>query len=91
MNRRHDKVAILRAQCKVCENSERKLRAERMREKRLAFEAYLKEQERLKKEAVKHLVAQPRTFVKPEVWDGKHEPMFIRNEGLKHIPSRGLI
>lgn len=39
-------------------------------------------------------VTPPRTFSHlkdPECWTGHTERQYIRNEGLKHIPSRGIV
>jgi hypothetical protein len=35
----------------------------------------------------------PRTFnyLKAEPWDGKQEAIYIRNNGNKHIPSKGAV
>ena len=38
-------------------------------------------------------LALPRTFshIKDAPWDGRLEPMYVRNAGNKHIPSRGFV
>lgn len=52
-----------------------------------ALAAQLAEEEKAK--AVP-FIARARTFQKPGLWDGKQEPVFVRNDGHKHILSRGV-
>lgn len=75
--------------CKVCRNAEgHRLKA--LREARERAQVELEAE--LRKVTPREGVALPRTFshIKDEPWDGKLEPMYVRNSGNKHIPSRGL-
>lgn len=87
LNRKSNNRVILRTVCKVCSA---KAKREHMAKKR--------ELERLHAQSIKDqidrsTIAKPRTFnhlKDGECWTGHTERQYIRNEGLKHILSKGV-
>lgn len=81
----------VRSQCRDCSReATRKSKA-----KRKEMDRRIAELEAAARAAVPELpkeVAAPRTFntVKDAPWDGKLEPIYVRNGGNKHIQSRGF-
>ena len=87
--RKEGTIRNLRPMCKACDQKRKREQDAAKREKRLAFERHLQEVQRKEFEKVKHLIAKPRTFTFQD-WDGKIDQGYVRNEGLKHIPSKGF-
>lgn len=72
--------------CKPCKNRENVARLADRAEQARQLAAAAKER--------KESLTPPRTFnhlKNPECWTGHTERQYIRNEGLKHIPSRGFV
>ena len=90
-----DSAGGVRPMCKDCFNKEQKNRrkaeryklAAQARAETLARQAQIAEEERTK---ALPFMARPRTFTREGRWDGKLEPTYYRNDGLKSIPSRGF-
>lgn len=82
----------LYTRCKDCKADENRIHAINRKERERA--KALAERAAREADAMKPIpnVAMPRTFshIKDAPWDGKLEPMYVRNSGNKHIPSRGL-
>jgi hypothetical protein len=82
----------LRSICIKCENEQQRELQKRKREQE-AMWAKL-EQERIEREKAANAkyIAQPRTFTHlkdPTPWTGHTERYYVRNNGLKDIPSKG--
>lgn len=77
----------VRPLCKPCKSV--KQTAERRRRDKVVRD--MVKAELAQRKAREDLVP-PRTFnyVKAEPWDGKQEAIYIRNNGNKHIPSKGM-
>lgn len=77
----------VRAICKPCK-AIKQVDQRRRRAKREVIIAKVEIEDR----KVRDDLVPPRTFnhLKDAPWDGKLEPVYIRNCGLKHIPSRGM-
>jgi len=90
-----DSTDGVRSLCKDCFNKEQKNRrkaerykqAAQSRAETLARQAQIAEEERTK---ALPFIARPRTFVREGKWDGSMGPVYYRNDGLKHIQSRGV-
>lgn len=82
------------AKCRPCMSEKSRLykarKAERLRQQN-ALEELAKEIHKPKATSSGE-VAKPRTYntVKDAPWDGKLEPIYVRNSGNKHIQSRGF-
>lgn len=75
-------------QCKPCKRMGHQEMREKVKErekKQAELEKYLRMQSDLTSKGV----ALPRTVVHQK-WDGKIEQGYVRNDGLKHIKSRGV-
>lgn len=69
----------------------RRCKACRMLERRnLPYEKKAPAPEPVKAKVYDYRTALPRTYASMEKWDGKLEPQYVRNDGLKHIKSRGV-
>lgn len=84
-----------RALCKACKCKDQTLRNERKRAAAAQARADAKvlQAELAAEEAAKAqpYIAKARTFVRVGTWDGQGEVAYYRNEGNKHIPSRGVL
>lgn len=88
-------VGGLRPLCKDCKNkqqieqrkSDRHKAAMAARAEMAARQAQIAEEERTK---ALPFIARPRTFQGDRNWDGNLGPVYVRNDGHKHIPSRGF-
>lgn len=76
-------------QCKPCKRAGHQAMREKVKErerKQAEFEKSIRTLAALEARGV----ALPRTIVSFEVWDGKLEEAYVRNDGLKHVKSRGV-
>ena len=84
----------LRSICIQCENAQQRDLQRRRREE--AAKLKQMEQERIEREkaARAKYMAQPRTFSylkSSDCWTGHAERQYVRNNGLKDIPSKGVV